>query len=93
MIKLANIILLLMISYATYSFQNAFPVFDAQINVGDHKLHIVCQGKGSPTVILEAGSGTDFYPLGQKYNLKSLNLLAFAVIAEQGWAKAAFLII
>ncbi|WP_026069166.1 alpha/beta fold hydrolase, partial [Legionella tunisiensis] len=42
-----------------YSSQNAILVFDAQINVGNHKLHIGCQGRGSPTVILEAGSGTD----------------------------------
>ncbi|CEG57797.1 alpha/beta fold hydrolase [Legionella fallonii] len=59
MIKITNIIFLLMISYATYSSQNSIPVFDAKINVGNHKLHIVCQGRGSPTVILEAGSGTD----------------------------------
>lgn len=59
MSRLANIIFLLMISHATYSSRNPFPVFDAQINVGNHKLHIVCQGRGSPTVILEAGSGSD----------------------------------
>ncbi|HAU3626736.1 TPA: alpha/beta fold hydrolase [Legionella pneumophila] len=59
MIKFANIIFLLMLSYAAYSSQNPFPVFDSRINVGNHKLHVVCQGKGSPTVILEAGSGTD----------------------------------
>ncbi len=59
MIKLTNLILLLVISCATYSSQNDLSVFDAQVNVGNHKLHTVCQGSGGPTVILEAGSGTD----------------------------------
>lgn len=59
MIKITNIIFLLMISSVTFSSQNSIPIFDAKINVGNHKLHIVCQGRGGPTVILEAGSGTD----------------------------------
>jgi hypothetical protein len=50
MIKHATIFLLLITSQATNSSQNAFHLINAQINVGDHKLHIVCQGRGSPTV-------------------------------------------
>lgn len=58
-IKLTKIMFLLMTTYVAYSSQNSFPIHDTQVNVGNHKLHIVCQGRGSPTVILEAGSGTD----------------------------------
>ena len=30
---------------------------DSKIQIGDHKLHLVCMGKGSPTVVFEAGMG------------------------------------
>ena len=33
--------------------------FDGKIKTVDHELHILCMGNGSPTVILEAGSGGD----------------------------------
>ncbi|MCE3043709.1 alpha/beta hydrolase [Legionella sp. 16cNR16C] len=59
MIKLISIIQFLMFSYTAYSFQYPASLLDTRINVGDHELHIVCQGQGKPTVILEAGSGTD----------------------------------
>lgn len=36
---------------------NKFAMTGKLISVGDHKLHIECVGKGSPTVILEAGLG------------------------------------
>jgi len=35
----------------------AFPARGTLVNIGSHKLHLFCQGMGSPTVILEAGLG------------------------------------
>ena len=34
-----------------------FPARGEMVDVGDHKLHINCQGEGSPTVVVDAGNG------------------------------------
>ncbi|HVT39776.1 MAG TPA: alpha/beta hydrolase [Gemmatimonadaceae bacterium] len=34
-----------------------YPAPGTLVNVGDHRLHLFCEGSGSPTVILEAGAG------------------------------------
>ncbi len=33
------------------------PVDDRLVDVGDHRLHVVCQGAGAPTVLVELGAG------------------------------------
>jgi len=33
---------------------------DRQVSVGTHELHLHCQGKGSPTVVIETGSGETY---------------------------------
>jgi pimeloyl-ACP methyl ester carboxylesterase len=33
---------------------------DKQLDVGTHKLHIYCQGKGSPAIVIETGSGETY---------------------------------
>ena len=35
-----------------------FPPAGEMVNVGTHSLHLHCQGNGSPTVLVEAGSGS-----------------------------------
>ncbi len=35
-----------------------YPPTGQLVDVGGYRLHIVCQGAGSPTVILEAGAGS-----------------------------------
>lgn len=35
----------------------AYPAPGLLVRVGDHRLHIFCQGQGSPTVVLDAGLG------------------------------------
>jgi pimeloyl-ACP methyl ester carboxylesterase len=33
---------------------------DRQVSIGTHALHLYCQGKGSPTVVIETGSGETY---------------------------------
>jgi pimeloyl-ACP methyl ester carboxylesterase len=35
------------------------PMLGTRYDIGDYKLHIYCQGQGSPTVIIDAGLGDD----------------------------------
>lgn len=35
----------------------AYPPLGRMVSIGDRRLHLYCMGTGSPTVILEAGSG------------------------------------
>ena len=44
-------------NHATAHDQQAYPPPGAIFDTGDHQLHMLCMGKGSPTVILEAGLG------------------------------------
>ena len=43
---------------ATWRAEDAHPPPGEMVDVGDHELHIDCAGRGSPTVILEAASGS-----------------------------------
>ena len=36
-----------------------YPPVGQMIDVGGHRLHLICAGEGSPTVILEGGHGID----------------------------------
>src|ERR687893_3013035 len=42
---------------ATERAQRAYPPPGEMVDVGGHRLHINCVGQGSPTVVLDAGSG------------------------------------
>jgi pimeloyl-ACP methyl ester carboxylesterase len=42
---------------AQYAVEFKFPPPGRLVDIGDRKLHIQCSGKGSPTVVLEAGAG------------------------------------
>jgi pimeloyl-ACP methyl ester carboxylesterase len=42
---------------ATERAERAYPPPGEMVGVGDHRLHINCVGQGSPTVVLDAGSG------------------------------------
>src|SRR5918995_7349111 len=42
---------------ATERAERAYPPPGVMVDVGDHRLHINCAGQGSPTVVLDAGSG------------------------------------
>ncbi|HET8807121.1 MAG TPA: alpha/beta hydrolase [Methylophaga sp.] len=58
MIRLLQIFLLLSIS--SLSFANVFPPAPGErYDVGGYKIHIHCQGQGSPTVIVDVGLGDD----------------------------------
>lgn len=61
---LALVIVLLLVGYtvqtsaASAQDQVDFPPPGELVSVGPHKLHLNCAGSGSPTVIVEAGSGS-----------------------------------
>src|SRR5918998_1738836 len=44
-------------SIATERAERAYPLPGEMVDVGGHSLHIDCVGQGSPTVVLDAGSG------------------------------------
>jgi pimeloyl-ACP methyl ester carboxylesterase len=44
-------------SVATERAERAYPPPGEMVGVGGHRLHIICAGRGGPTVVLEAGSG------------------------------------
>ena len=44
-------------AFATEIYRRIYPPPGELVDVGGHSLHINCVGEGSPTVILESGSG------------------------------------
>ena len=50
---------------ATELAERAYPAPGEMIDVGGYSLHINCVGQGSPTVVLDAGLGGFFGPMGQ----------------------------
>ena len=59
--------LVVVLALAGYTFQSSavvaqdehyFPYPGELVSVGDHRLHLYCTGSGSPTVLVEAGSGS-----------------------------------
>jgi pimeloyl-ACP methyl ester carboxylesterase len=40
--------------------ESRYPAPGKMVTVGNHQLHLICTGKGSPTVVLEMGIGTDW---------------------------------
>lgn len=67
LILLALLIVLLAVgagyqAWATGRDRRAYPPPGRLVDVGGHRLHIVCQGTGTPTVVLDAlGDGTSVY--------------------------------
>ena len=61
---LAGLLVVLLIAGAIYqaaasaSDLKKYPATGEMYDIGGHKLHLTCTGEGSPTVVLEAGSGT-----------------------------------
>lgn len=61
--RIAAVLLLLLVAGAVYESSaeaaddRAFPPPGQMVDVGGHRLHIDCQGSGSPTVVIEAGLG------------------------------------
>lgn len=55
----AFLLITLILSQLSYGANSDDGLVDKMIGLGDHNVHIRCQGTGRPTVILEAGSGTD----------------------------------
>ena len=41
----------------TISLDSTYPPLGQLVNIGERKLHILCSGKGSPTIVLVAGAG------------------------------------
>ena len=55
----ALILFILLIGQISYGAHSDNGLVERIVGLGDHNLNIRCQGSGRPTVILEAGSGTD----------------------------------
>ncbi len=53
----AIVVSLLTISGGQSTLKNRPPAIDRLVDIGGHKLHLVCVGAGSPTVVFEAGAG------------------------------------
>ncbi len=43
--------------FATWRDERKYPPPGRLVDVGTHRLHLLCQGEGSPTVVLELGLG------------------------------------
>lgn len=67
-----------------------YPASGQMVSVGDHKLRLDCRGKGSPTVLLEAGLGatSDGWSWVQR-DLQSITRVCFYDRAGLGYSEAA----
>src|SRR5437764_15430301 len=45
------------VSSQQFTKARTYPPLGKLVDVGGHRLHITCTGKGSPTVVMEAGAG------------------------------------
>src|SRR5437763_15999713 len=48
------------VSSQQFTKARTYPPLGKLVDVGGHRLHITCTGKGGPTVVMEGGAG-DFY--------------------------------
>ncbi len=68
----------------------AYPMPGQLIDVGDHSLHLSCTGSGSPTVVLEPGSGEMSSNLGWIVHGTTTNTRVCAYDrAGRGWSEPA----
>jgi pimeloyl-ACP methyl ester carboxylesterase len=64
-----------------------YPPIGQMVDVGGYKLHIYCQGTGSPTVVMDAGTGTTglYWSLVQSEVAKSVQTCVYDR-AGYGWS-------
>src|SRR5215210_6769016 len=72
---------------ATELAERAYPPPGELVDVGGYSLHINCVGQGSPTVVLDAGSGLS-RPTGSGCSRRSPVPHAYAPTTGRGWAGA-----
>jgi pimeloyl-ACP methyl ester carboxylesterase len=66
----------------------AYPPIGQMVDVGGYKLHLYCQGTGSPTVVMDAGTGTTglYWSLIQPEIAKSVRTCVYDR-AGYGWSE------
>lgn len=76
-------------SIVTNREQAQYPPLGRMVDVGGHRLHLLCSGQGSPTVILESGIGMASPVWGWvEPRLQSLTRVCSYDRAGMGWSEA-----
>jgi pimeloyl-ACP methyl ester carboxylesterase len=75
-------------SRAKTALKAKYPPIGQMVDVGGYKLHIYCQGTGSPTVVMDAGTGTTglYWSLVQSEVAKSVRTCVYDR-AGYGWSE------